>query len=354
MTNSMNASSNNFKWQGRDDLEDGAKGTRVHHAINTSALGTAYQEDAPQPKQNCVSLIGFCSDAGVARNKGRIGAAKGPDIIRQMLANMAWHSTTLIRDKGNVECIDDDLEHAQHLLSEHVAKSLNNSCVIVLGGGHEVAYGSFSGLAKHLQNRPLPSQSKVNPPKIGIINFDAHFDLRSYQTKDKQLQSSIKPSSGTPFKQIADQCDELNWPFHYACLGVSRTSNTQALFDSADELGVWYVTDDQLTAHNLAAHQIKLSEFIDQCDVIYLTIDLDVFPAANAPGVSAPAGRGVSLDNFFPLFEQVLSHGNKLKLADIAEYNPNYDIDGHTARLAARLCWEIAERSAKSEVRKTK
>lgn len=344
MTDPINTSNQHFQWQGRDDLEDGAKGTRVHHVVETTDGNTHSPHKAEQTN---VSLIGFCSDAGVARNKGRIGAAKGPDIIRETLANMAWHSTTHINDLGNVACMGDELEQAQQVLSHRVADALTNTPVIVLGGGHEVAYGSFMGIAKHLQGNNLSNPAETNAPKIGIINFDAHFDLRLYQTTDDTLKSSIKPSSGTPFKQIADHCKQLNWPFHYACLGVSRTSNTEALFNRADELGVWYVTDGQLTAPNLVSNQIKLNEFIAQCDVIYLTIDLDVFPAANAPGVSAPAGRGVSLDNFYPLFEQVLTHSNKLKLADIAEYNPDYDIDGHTARLAARLCWEIAEKMGK-------
>jgi formiminoglutamase len=37
-----------------------------------------------------------------------------------------------------------------------------------------------------------------------------------------------------------------------------------------------------------------------------------------------------------------LQEKQKLVLADIAEYNPNYDIDHQTARFAARLCWDIA------------
>lgn len=33
-------------------------------------------------------------------------------------------------------------------------------------------------------------------------------------------------------------------------------------------------------------------------------------------------------------------------IADIAEYNPSFDIDQHTAHLAARLCWDIANAMA--------
>lgn len=153
---------------------------------------------------------------------------------------------------------------------------------------------------------------------------------------------NIKPSSGTPFNQIQQYCEEKQWPFHYACLGVSRASNTAALFERANELDVWYVEDKDLSHLNHVYHLTQLQHFIDNCDYIYLTIDLDVFPAAIAPGVSAPAARGISLDTINLFLERILHYKNKLVIADIAEYNPTYDVDSQTARLAARLCWDIA------------
>src|SRR5699024_3498950 len=64
-----------------------------------------------------IVLHGFVSDAGVSRNKGRTGAAAGPDAIRGMLANLAWHGTAPVYDAGNVACKEvqngPDLETAQ-------------------------------------------------------------------------------------------------------------------------------------------------------------------------------------------------------------------------------------------------
>ena len=31
----------------------------------------------------------------------------------------------------------------------------------------------------------------------------------------------------------------------------------------------------------------------------------------------------------------------KLRLADLAEFNPRFDVDGHGARAAARLVWQL-------------
>ncbi|MEF1211390.1 formimidoylglutamase, partial [Vibrio alginolyticus] len=204
----------------------------------------------------------------------------------------------------------------------------------------EIAWASFSGLAGYFKEH-YPEKK----PKIGIINFDAHFDLRAFESN----LADIRPSSGTPFNQIHHFCQRNDWDFHYACIGVSRSSNTKALFEKADALNVWYVEDNQLCYLNHSYHLTQLQHFIDDCDYLYLTIDLDVFPAATAPGVSAPAARGVSYDTIAPFLDRILHYKNKLMLADIAEYNPNYDVDSQTARLAARLCWDIANAMAEKQ-----
>ncbi|CAH6795030.1 Formimidoylglutamase [Vibrio chagasii] len=323
----------NFVWTGRNDLEDGELGTRVHH-ITTQVQSNFLNEGLTD---NAVALVGFASDAGVARNKGRVGAKQAPNLIRQALANMAWHCDTRIADLGDIECNDDQLEVSQKQCATVIANALSTSKVITLGGGHEVAWASFQGLAEHLHR----TQSD-HKPKIGIVNFDAHFDLREFESDI----ADVKPSSGTPFNQISEYCHTHQWPFHYACLGVSAASNTKALFNKADQLGVWYEHDRDITQVNQIDQLVKLQKFIAECDYLYLTIDLDVFPAATAPGVSAPAARGVSYEALAPFLEQIFKHSEKLIIADIAEYNPDYDVDGQTARLAARLCWDIARAMA--------
>ncbi len=75
-------------------------------------------------------------------------------------------------------------------------------------------------------------------------------------------------------------------------------------------------------------------------DHVYLTIDMDVLPAGVAPGVSAPAAYGVPLAVIEELVKCVQRSG-KLRVADIAEYNPTFDIDRHTARVAARLAYQL-------------
>ncbi|TNI87702.1 formimidoylglutamase [Aeromonas allosaccharophila] len=303
-------------WQGRQDPEDGELALRWHDKV------LPWQEVQPwaagAKEVAGVVLLGFACDEGVRRNKGRIGAAGAPLAVRKLLANTAWHLTRPVYDGGDVSCPDGDLDAAHGHLAERVAAALDlGHFPLVLGGGHEVAFGSWSGLNRHLGGSG----------KIGIINFDAHFDLRM------KLEQA---SSGTPFFQIAEQCAAEGSPFHYACLGVAETANTQALFARAEALGVWHVLDEAMTQTELPTLQSGLDAFIARCDHLYLTIDLDVLPAAVMPGVSAPAARGVELAVIEPLIAHIRASG-KLRLADLAEYNPTLDQDNRSARVAARL-----------------
>lgn len=272
-----------------------------------------------------LAVLGFCSDEGVRRNQGRVGAALAPNQIRQVLANLPWSSQYPVYEAGNLVSTYQDLESAQLQLASQVTQLLSQGHFpLVLGGGHEVAYGSWRGLADYLAiNNPIP--------QIGIINFDAHFDLRT----------PIKgANSGTPFYQIAQTCQEQGWPFRYCCLGVSEMANTQALFQRAKALNVSYRLDKQMSLLDLPEIKEQLQQFMAQCEHLYLTIDLDVLPASVAPGVSAPAARGVNLEVLEPLIELIRT-SQKLRLADLAEYNPNYDQDSQTARVAARLFYSI-------------
>ena len=131
------------------------------------------------------ALLGFACDAGVIRNQGRPGAADGPVAIRRALASLAWHATRPLWDAGDVVCEDDALEAAQAELGAAVAALLGEGqLAIVLGGGHEVAHGSFLGLAAH-------AARSAKAPVIGVLNVDAHLDLRT----------GPRGTSGTPFRR---------------------------------------------------------------------------------------------------------------------------------------------------------
>ncbi|WP_119156497.1 formimidoylglutamase [Caldimonas tepidiphila] len=314
------------RWSGRVDADEGEAGRRWHQQVR--AL------DTTQPPSPGVALLGFACDAGVARNQGRPGARDGPAALRAMLANLPLRRCRSIFDAGDVVCEAGPdgtagLEDAQQEYAQAVEDLLAHGLLpLGLGGGHEIAFGSFQGLARHL----AAALGHDRPPHIGIVNLDAHFDLRAGE----------RPSSGTPFRQIAEDCAARGWPFRYCCLGVSDFANTEALFERARRLGVTWRRDEDMGPLALDATLSVLDAFVAGVEHVYLTICLDVLPAALAPGVSAPAARGVGLDVIEPLLDRVAASG-RLRLADIAELNPHLDLDGRTARVAARLLGRVAE-----------
>jgi len=298
-------------WAGRADAEEGPRAIRWHQSVRPLLDGVAPG----------LALLGFACDAGVERNHGRPGAAEGPAALRRALANLAWHRTAPVWDAGDVVVDGDALEAGHAELAGTVTRLLEaGHRPVVLGGGHEVAFGSFTGLAEH-----LALNAGALPPIIGVVNLDAHLDLRAGRA-----------SSGTAFRQIAGACAARHWPFRYLCLGVDEGSNTEALFDTARRLGASWRRDRDSTPARLDEATAELGAFLSSVERVHLTVDLDVLPAGVAPGVSAPAPRGVALEVIESLVDTVVASG-KLLLGEVAELNPRFDPDGRTARVAARL-----------------
>lgn len=261
-------------------------------------------------------ILGFACDEGVRRNKGRTGAAAAPAAIRAALGPLAFHLDRTVSDAGDIVVADGALESGQARAGHAIGAMLDaGRLTVVLGGGHETAYASYLGVAA--------SAAVRGGRRLGILNLDAHFDLRD----------EPQPTSGTPFLQMAEAEAAAAREFRYAVVGISEPNNTRALFNTAERLGVQYLLDEDCTAERVRAF---VAEFLAGVDVLYLTIDLDVLPAAVAPGVSAPAAYGVPLPVISEACRQVAESGNLLHL-DVAELNPDFDIDGRTARVAARL-----------------
>jgi agmatinase len=72
---------------------------------------------------------------------------------------------------------------------------------------------------------------------------------------------------------------------------------------------------------------------------VYISVDLDCLDPAFAPGVSVPSPGGLSSVDIIYLLKSVISSGNIMGL-DIVELAPDYDINGMTASVAARILSE--------------
>lgn len=265
-------------------------------------------------------IVGFCSDEGIKRNEGRLGAKFGPDTLREQFAKLACHGHDYFLDAGNIICEDEDLEEAQVQLAQVIEYChLNGYKTIVLGGGHETAWGHFNGLTSSYAN-------------IGIINFDAHFDIRS-PTYDLG-------TSGTPFAQIKAYCEANHRLFNYCCIGIQKNANTHALFEKAHAWNVSYLLAESLYEKNPTQHYAFLDQFMQQHNHLYVSICLDVFAESIAPGVSAPQALGLTPSTVIPLLKYILQTGKVISL-DIVELSPPLDFGHQTARLAANLLAQI-------------
>ncbi|EMV7407187.1 formimidoylglutamase [Enterobacter soli] len=297
-------------WQGRDDSAEASNAKRIFQTIQQQAQFA--------PASSGIALLGFACDEGVKRNHGRPGAAQAPDVLRKALANMASHQGhEQLADLGTIEVEGDGLEAAQRALSDAVTACQRSGMhTLVFGGGHETAWAHGRGVLDAFPHE-----------RVAIINLDAHLDLRKAE----------RATSGTPFRQLAHYCAEQSRAFQYACFGVSRAANTQALWDEAERLNVTLVEDLHFRRDALSA----LEEVLAGADSVYLTIDLDVLPAGEMPAVSAPAALGIPALDLLSVIERICRSG-KLRAADLVEFNPHYDQDGQGAKLAARLAWQIA------------
>jgi formiminoglutamase len=298
-------------WTGRTDHTERRSSFRYHQLIELIDL-----EKWQASQEPACAIIGFECEEGVRRNQGRLGAAQAPNAIRQALASLPWKLEEGKRmfDVGNVRCPDQELEAAQETLGQAVSHILSKSVTpIILGGGHETLYGHYLGVRKHIG----PDTT------LGIINIDAHFDLRSYENQ---------PSSGTMFRQILEQDPNSR----YFVLGIQRFGNTQELFDKADELGAQYVYEEDMTDKRIDDILASLNEFIDKHDHVMLTLCTDVLNAAFAPGVSAPSPFGLTPMLVRTLIRFVATNKKTLSF-DICEVNPVLDENGRTVKLGAYL-----------------
>lgn len=300
-------------WKGREDTVDKERFFQKISFIN--------DQNALITKDKKTIFLGFASDAGITRNQGRAGAKSGPDQIRTQLAKLPGPTEHSFLDLGSIICEGDDLESAQSQFAELVNYCHQQGHMTVgFGGGHEIAWGHYQGLA--------PCYNK-----LGIINFDAHFDLRPWQ-------KGQAGTSGTPFSQIAAFCTEHRLPFEYCCIGIQKFGNTSSLFKRANELNVHYLGAELLYEKSLAWQIAFLDDFMLNLDHIYLTVCLDVLAECFAPGVSAPQVLGLTPWQIMPLLKYIIQSGKVVSL-DIAELSPPLDQDQKTARLAALIIAEL-------------
>lgn len=275
-------------------------------------------------------LIGFPCDEGVRRNSGREGAAGGPTAIREAFyrltpgADPSSSIFELVRrclDWGDIQ-VSGSLEQDQQSLGTAVATALAQGTVpVVLGGGHESAYGHFLGYVEKQLS-------------VEVVNLDAHPDVRAL--KDGQGHS------GSSFRQILEHPSGLCR--RYAVAGLQPHVCARAHLDYLRDKKAEAIFRRAFTPNRIESLFSKLKRNA------MVSFDLDAVDDSSAPGVSAPNTGGLSVEQWLFAANAAGAH-SAVTSCEIVELNPRFDVDNRTARVAALTLWHflagISERKEK-------
>ncbi|HID41985.1 MAG TPA: hypothetical protein EYP33_07550, partial [Pyrodictium sp.] len=78
------------------------------------------------------------------------------------------------------------------------------------------------------------------------------------------------------------------------------------------------------------------------CENLYVSIDMDVYDPAYAPGVANPEPEGLEPWMLLDILFRVVKEADvELKLFDVVETSPPYDCGGVTSVLAAKTLLEV-------------
>jgi len=275
-------------------------------------------------------IVGAPFDGGTSH---RSGCRFDPQAIRftdylphdGMRPHMALDVDPLIElgvvDVGDIEMPSGETERSLAALEAAVTTIASSGSVpIVLGGDHTIALPDVTGVARH-----------VGWGKVSVIHFDAHAD-----TGDSQFGSLH--GHGTPMRRLiesgacrGDRFLQIGlrgyWPEPETLAWMAEQGMRS--FEMAE------IVDKGLDAVLTEAFAIAM----DDCDAVFLSVDVDVVDPGSAPGTGTPEPGGLSARQ---LLDAVRRIAMELPLAgvDVVEVSPPYDNGEITAYLANRVVLE--------------
>lgn len=268
-----------------------------------------------------VALLGLPDETGVKLNHGRPGAAQGPSAFRAALARLGTTYdasrrrplTVRVVDAGDVDPAHGDDEAALHETHDRITSAVaaihaQGMIPVCIGGGHDLTYPSVRALAKHLGG------------PLGGINFDAHLDVRD------------SVGSGMPFRRLI--VEGFLDPTRHVTLGVGRFTNSREHVEwLAHQGGILINADEAMTRADAVTFAMNSAM---RGGAGFVSIDLDGIDSSQAPGVSSPNPMGMTAMHANQLATLAGRHP-AVRHFDIMELSPPHDVDGRTAKVAAKL-----------------
>src|SRR5262245_12405442 len=277
-----------------------------------------------------VVVVGAPFDGGTSH---RPGTRFGPMAIRQTdylphdgsRPHLALRVDALkdlaVVDAGDVEMPPGEIERSLKTLEDAVyAVASQGAIPLVLGGDHSIAYPDATGVARHL-----------GFGRVSMIHFDAHADtgditFGSLWGHGQPMRRLIGSGAlrGGRFLQIGLRG---YWP-EPETLGWMAEQNMRSF--EMTEIG-----KRGLTACLDEAFEIAL----DDCDAVFLSVDIDVCDPGHAPGTGTPEPGGLSSRQLLDSVRRICSELPVVGV-DVVEVSPPYDHAEITAYLANRVCLE--------------
>lgn len=258
-------------------------------------------------------LVGEPYDGAVI---GRQGAREGPVAIRHALAGVKTHHfeagpLSSVGDLGDLAISNavDPVAAVQDQVREVMAElHALDVFPVCLGGDNSLSFANAVPLVE-------------GEGSVGVVSLDAHLDCRAVPEDG--------PNSGTPYRQLHEAGLDA-----FAVLGARHFETSTAYAEYVDAQGGTVVTAESVGRDiDDAVERARLA--MRGMDQVYLSVDVDVLDAANAPGVSAPTPGGLTTRELFEVVRQLIAD-ERLAGFEVVECAPQLDENGLTVRAAAR------------------
>ncbi|WP_300070333.1 agmatinase [uncultured Ruegeria sp.] len=241
------------------------------------------------------------------------GTAKGPDAIIEAsneLERITGHAEPCVEGiftEAPVDC-DASLSEIMERIAQRTEAAIRAGKVpVTLGGEHSLSYGAVMGVARAL-NQP-----------IGIVQIDAHADLRNAYQGEKHSHASV-------MHLLAEEGVRL------AQFGVRAFSTEEA--QSRLKNHVFHADAEELVTGNI--HAVDLPD--DFPELIYVSFDVDGLDPSQMPATGTPVPGGLGYYQALRLVEHALK-GRRCVGFDVVELAPddNTAWDFTAAQIVYRL-----------------
>lgn len=192
---------------------------------------------------------------------------------------------------------------------------LGHDLVLLLGGNNAVTRPAAHGLGHPLTD-------------IGLITFDAHFDMR---------ETALGPMNGNPVRCLIED----GMPGRNICqIGLAPFANTRPMYDDATDAGIEIWDIEQVREDGIGAAIDGALEQLSHVEAIIVDFDIDVIDRAQCPGAPGARPGGLAAGDFFRAARR-LGEEARVRLVDLTEFDPSLDVADISALTAGRWVCEI-------------